>query len=118
MRCFVFLAFLAGCCPGPDSPPPIFVPETAAADEPTAGSESPPPADPARTGIDEGGALNIAMAIAEQQGYDPALYTDVVVNSDGDHWVVQMRRPRVLRFFEVFVNKADGTAQYQVRSSR
>lgn len=113
LACGVF--WLSACCSCPgDSPPPIFVPE---AEDETTGSEdttnTPPPA---QRGVDESRALGIAMQIAEEEGYDPALYSDVVVSDGDDHWVVQMRRPRVLRFLLVNVYKDDGRASFQVRS--
>lgn len=117
MRTFLVFGVLwiSACCSCPgDSPPPIFVPE----EDDTSGSEAeatPAPA-PAPRGIDEGRALGIAMQIAEGEGFDPALYSDVVVSDGDDHWVVQMRRPRVLRFLLVNVDKEDGSSTFQVRS--
>ena len=113
LACGVF--WLSACCSCPgDSPPPIFVPETE--DETNGGEVTTPPPPPARSGVDESRALGIAMQIADEEGYDPALYSDVVINDGDDHWVVQMRRPRVLRFLLVNVNKDDGRATFQVRS--
>ena len=118
MRTLLLFAVLwiSACCSCPgDSPPPIFVPES---EDATSGSEveaTPAPAAAPR-GIDEGRALGIAMQIAEGEGFDPALYSDVVVSDGGDHWVVQMRRPRVLRFLLVNVSKEDGSSTFQVRS--
>lgn len=105
--------WLSACCSCPgDTPPPIFVPEES---EDTAGGESPPPA-PVQRGVDEGRAVTIAMQIAEEEGFDPTLYSDVVVSDGNDHWEVQMRRPRMLRFLLVNVNKDDGASTFQVRS--
>lgn len=112
LACGVF--WLSACCTCRDSPPPIFVPE--AEEEATNGSEESAPTPPARTGVDENGALVIAMQVAEEEGFDPVLYSDVVVGDGDDHWIVQMRRPRVLRFLLVNVNKTDGSATFQVRS--
>ena len=118
MRTLLVFAVLwvSACCSCPgDSPPPIFVPEN---EDTTSGSEAeamPEPA-PASSGVDESRALGIAMAIAEQEGFDPALYSDVVVSDGGDDWVVQMRRPRVLRFLLVNVSKEDGSSTFQVQS--
>ena len=113
LACGVF--WLSACCTCRDSPPPIFVPETE--QEATNGSEEAAPTPPpARTGVDENGALVIAMQVAEEEGFDPVVYSDVVVADGDDHWVVQMRRPRVLRFLLVNVSKTDGAATFQVRS--
>ena len=69
-------------------------------------------------GIDEGEAVNIAMNLADAEGHDAQAYTDVVVHtSDDGQWVVQLRRPRLLRFIEVVVDKSSGKGVLTVRSS-
>ena len=115
---FAALALEACCtCPGAGAPPPIYTPpeETEGAGDESA--QTPEPA-PAQRGFDESAALNVAMGVADSEGYDPALYTDVVVEDGGDHWIVQMRRPRVLRFIEVHVNKDDGSALFDTRTAQ
>ena len=110
----VCVFWLSACCSCPgDSPPPIFVPEE---EESAGGQDTAPTPAPVRRGIDENGALGIAMQIAEEEGFDPVLYSDVVVSDGNDHWIVQMRRPRVLRFLLVNVNKDDGAATFQIQS--
>ena len=106
---------LSGCCDCPNDagpPPPIGV-QASSGGEQTA----PPPSQaPAATGIDEGQAVNIALQLAEQEGYDPAAYDDVVVENAGAHWVVQLRRPMVNTFLEVRVDKRSGAADLRTAS--
>jgi len=81
--------------------------------EPTSGNEQ---AD--SPGVDEAEAVEIAMALAEQEGYDTQSYSDIVVDHHDDaNWVVQLRRPRMLRFLEVTVDKVSGESSLRVRSS-
>jgi len=81
--------------------------------EPTSGGEA---AD--SPGIDEAEAVEIAMALAEQEGYDIHSYSDIVVDhADDGNWIVQLRRPRMLRFLEVTVDKVNGHSSLAVRSS-
>ncbi len=81
--------------------------------EPTSGDEQ---AD--SPGVDEAEAVEIAMALAEQEGYDTHSYSDIVVDHhDEANWIVQLRRPRMLRFIEVTVDKASGHSSLRVRSS-
>lgn len=60
--------------------------------------------------IDEGRAVEIAMHVAEERGYDTMLYEDIVVDDGGDSWVVQMRQPMIREFLLVTVRKSDGSA--------
>ena len=81
--------------------------------EPTSGNEQ-----EETPGIDEAEAVEIAMALAEQEGYDTHSYDDIVVDhADDGNWIVQLRRPRMLRFLEVTVDKVNGNASLAVRSS-
>ncbi|MAQ16287.1 MAG: hypothetical protein CMN30_16040 [Sandaracinus sp.] len=103
------LSLAAGC--GSDEPEHTY--ETGI--QPTSGGEGQADTGP---GIDEAEATNIALTLAEQEGHDIAAYSDVVVhaNEDGD-WVVQLRRPRIIRFLEVVVDKDSGHADLSVRSA-
>ena len=81
--------------------------------EPTSGNEATD-----SPGIDEAEAVEIALALAEQEGYDTHAYNDIVVDhADDGSWVVQLRRPRILRFLEVTVDKVSGHGSLAVRSS-
>lgn len=81
--------------------------------EPTSGGEQQD-----SPGIDEAEAVEIAMALAEREGYDIHSYSDIVVDHHDDgNWIVQLRRPRMLRFLEVTVDKVDGRSSLAVRSS-
>ena len=82
--------------------------------EPTGGGE----ASDDGPGIDEGEAVNIALAMAEAEGHDIHAYSDIVVHTNGEgNWVVQLRRPRMIRFIEVVVDKASGDGNLMVKSA-
>jgi hypothetical protein len=84
--------------------------------EPTSGSET--NGGDTGGGIDESEALNIALALAEQEGHDIHAYSDIVVHTnDGGDWVIQLRRPRMHRFLEVVVSKTDGAGVLTVKSA-
>jgi len=102
------LALTSAAC-GDDEPEHTY--ETGI--EPTSGGE-----EQDTPGIDEAEAVEIAMALAEQEGHDTQSYSDIVVDhADDGNWVVQLRRPRMLRFIEVIVDKTDGAAALSVRTS-
>lgn len=106
---FIGALTVAGVACGGDEPEHSY--ETGI--EPTSGGEQ---AD--SPGIDEAEAVEIAMALAEQEGYDTHSYSDIVVDHHDDgNWVVQLRRPRMLRFLEVTVDKSSGHGSLRVRSS-
>lgn len=110
------LAGLSGCCDCPCEEPPPITPL------PTAGDEAPVRADPTPApsprGVDEGRAVEIAMNLASAEAFDVTAYTDVVVHAgdDGRTWEVQLRRPRILRYLLVVVQRGDGAATLEERS--
>lgn len=112
---FTTLTLLCLACGSPaDEPPPIAPPPDEGS---TAGAEAATPA-PAPSGVDEAQAVNIAMQLAEQQGYDLALYEDITVHEgEGDRWLVQLRRPMATRFLEVTVDKRSGEAELVQRAT-
>ena len=108
------LTLASGACGSQraDAPPPIAPPPT----EASAGVEAPPA--PAPSGVDEGEAVNIAMQLAEQQGYDLALYEDITVHEgEAGTWLAQMRRPMATRFLEVTVDTQSGAAELVQRAT-
>ncbi len=93
---------------------------TAEESEDTTGSEvvepEPTPAHE-QTGT-EAHAVEVALHIAEQEGYDVMSYEEITVHrNDDEHWVVQLRRPRIHRFLEVTVNPQSGAGSLRVRST-
>ena len=103
------------CCSGAAEPPPPIAPppEQEGASGGEAQSSPPPP-----SGVDEAQAVNIAMQLAEQQGYDLALYEDITVHQGQDNrWLVQLRRPMATRFLEVTVDKQSGAAELVQRAT-
>lgn len=113
------LGSLSGCCDCPNDagpPPPIGVQGSGGGG--SSGGEEPPPPETQTpsSGVDEGAAVNIALELAEQEGYDPAAYDDVVVEDAGANWVVQLRRPMANTFLEVRVDKRSGAADLRTAS--
>lgn len=111
------LAGLSGCCDCPcEEPPPIAPPPSSGDEAPVDPAPSNPP--PAARGVDEARAVEIAMNLAGAEGFDVTAYTDVVVHAGGDGrtWEVQLRRPRILRYLFVVVQRADGAATLEERS--
>ena len=83
--------------------------------EPTSGHEDGTGSGP---GIDSTEATNIALELAGREGHDVQAYSDVVVHqNDGGDWVVQLRRPRMIRFLEVVVDESSGEAVLSTRSA-
>ncbi len=110
------LAGLSGCCDCPcDDPPPIAPPPSSGDETPVRAEPTPPPAP---RGVDEARAVEIAMNLAGAEGFDVTAFTDVVVHAgdDGRTWEVQLRRPRILRYLFVVVQRADGAATLEERS--
>ena len=112
----ILVGSLSGCCDCPNAagpPPPIGVQGSGGGEQP-----APPPARATTpsSGYDEGAAVNIALQLAEQEGYDPAAYDDVVVEDAGAKWVVQLRRPMANTFLEVQVDKRSGAAELSTAS--
>ncbi len=92
-----------------EEPPPIAPPPSEGAEAAVA---------PTPSGVDEGEAVNVALALAEQQGYDVALYEDITVHEgESGHWLVQLRRPMATRFLEVTVDKRTGEADLVQRAT-
>lgn len=101
MRSSVFLLVLSlAACGGEEE---VTTPEPTA--ETAGGSQVIQPRE-----VDEGRAVEIAMNVAEERGYDTSLYEDMVVDDAGDAWVVQMRQPMIREFLLVTVRKSDGSA--------
>jgi hypothetical protein len=113
------LAGLSGCCDCPCEEPPPIAPLASSGDEaPVQADPAPSNPPPASRGVDEARAVEIAMNLAGAEGFDVTAYTDVVVHAGGDGrtWEVQLRRPRILRYLFVVVQRADGAATLEERS--
>ena len=115
------LMLAQACCDCPCAEPPLIAPESETAGgestEPAAGgtTTSAAPATASAAEVNEARAVEIAFQLAEQEGYDPMEYSDVVVHPDGDtHWEVQLRKPRILRFLQVRVDRQSGAAELRV----
>ncbi|MEM9068813.1 MAG: hypothetical protein AAGE52_09920 [Myxococcota bacterium] len=106
------LAFAGLACGGSSDDPPPIVPE----EEPTAGAEVAPEPEP--TGVTEADAVTIAINLAEAEGYDLSLYSDITVHhAENGDWLVQLRRPMSTRFLEVTVHKVSGDADLTQRAT-
>jgi hypothetical protein len=112
------LAGLSGCCDCPCEDPPPIAPPPSSGDETPVSSAPAPSTPPAARDVDEARAVEIAMNLAGAEGFDVTAYTDVVVHAGGDGrtWEVQLRRPRILRYLFVVVQRADGAATLEERS--
>ncbi|MBX3247288.1 MAG: hypothetical protein KF901_08910 [Myxococcales bacterium] len=113
------IAMLAGpgCCKCGEEPPPIFSATSGdEADDEASGGATAQPA-PAPRGVTEGRAVEIAMNTAVEQGVDIDGFDDIVVHgtSDGRSWEVQLRRPRILRYYVITIDKQSGSAALEER---
>lgn len=108
------LAAAQGCCKCGEEPPPL-VATTTGDDEPVGIAPEP---EPAPRGVTEARAVELAMNTAMEQGADLDGYDDIVVHSsaDGRSWEVQLRRPRILRYYMVTIDKQSGAATLEERS--
>lgn len=92
---------IAGCASAPPPPPP----------------EPPRPRAPAR--FTEADAVNVAISVAEAEGYDIAEYSDIVVHeNEADHYEVQLRKPRINRFLMVTVDPNTRSGELRVLNSQ
>ena len=110
---WALLAATAACGGGQEEPPPIYDPE-----RDSTGSESAPDQETGSSsqGLSEGEAVMLAIEAAAAEGHDAEAYSDIVVHRRGDHWEVQLRKPRILRFLLVTVHSETRHTEVQVRT--